>query len=330
MVVAPTRQSGARSAAATSRRSRSTAPASCSRDGGHRTGDGHAAPHRQGAGRARRAVLRRRGDDAVRAVAGGALGGDLRGRPRRPRAGPDPGPPRPRAAPGRLAAPSSSTPDRLRRRSTTRSRRVHVHHAPCCPSWCWAELPAGTHVLDDDPRPRRGRRPVRRALRRGHLAAIGLIGSSAKWAPVPRRSLAADGHAGGIWPASPTPSGCPSSPARSRRPSRSASRPNCVPRASSSRAAARRRCRARTQPGRTGDHLPRPPSSTPPTTRSPAALRAEHDAGLVGRRRASSSTAARTPTCAPRTRTTSVVDLRERRAAARASSTPTSTSRRCG
>ena len=65
------------------------------------------------------------------------VGRDLRGRPRRARAGPDPGPARPRPAPGRLARrPADRGAARGARRR--RARGCTSTTCPCCPSWCSA------------------------------------------------------------------------------------------------------------------------------------------------------------------------------------------------
>ena len=91
-----------------------------------------AVAERQGARRARPAVLRRRGLAAARAAARRAGGGDLRPRTRRARAGPHPGPPRPRAAPRRLprGAARAGPPAAARRRG----RPASTSTTPPCPS----------------------------------------------------------------------------------------------------------------------------------------------------------------------------------------------------
>ena len=66
------------SAAATSRRSPSAGPASCSPTGAAEPEMRTSSLNDKAPRRARRAVLRRRGDGAARAAAGGAVGGDLR------------------------------------------------------------------------------------------------------------------------------------------------------------------------------------------------------------------------------------------------------------
>ena len=65
----------------------------------------------------------------------------------------------------------------------------------CCPSWCWRELPAGTHVLVMTHDHAEDLALFDAALRAAHLGSIGLIGSSAKWARF-RRTLLATGRAG--------------------------------------------------------------------------------------------------------------------------------------
>ena len=148
-----------------------------------------------------------------------ARGGDLRDRPRRLRAGPDPGPARPRAAPGRLPRASSSSRSGWPRSpptpwpgctpTTRRAARAGARRA------------AGRQPrAGDDPRPRRGRRAVRRraALRTPRLDRPDrLLGEVA---PVRASGWPRRGTTRRRWPGSPPRSGCPRSPARSRRPSR--------------------------------------------------------------------------------------------------------------
>ncbi len=146
---------------------------------------------RQGADRARPAVLRRRGHAAARAAAGGARRGDLRARPRRARARPHPGPPRPRAAPRRLAR----RPARRRAagRASPTPSRASTCTTPRCPSSCSAQVPARHARARHDPRPRRGRRALRRraALRAPRLAS----GSSARRrSGAVRDALRVEGH----------------------------------------------------------------------------------------------------------------------------------------
>ena len=69
---------------------------------------------------------------------------------------------------------------------------VHPHHVPVIPELVLAELPPGTDVLVLTHDHAEDLAIVDAALRCGHLASIGLIGSSAKWARF-RSKLAAAG-----------------------------------------------------------------------------------------------------------------------------------------
>ena len=71
--------------------------------------------------------------------------------------------------------------------------RVHVHQVPVLPELVLGELPHGTHVLVMTHDHAEDMALCDAALRASHLASIGLIGSSAKWARFQRR-LADDGH----------------------------------------------------------------------------------------------------------------------------------------
>ncbi|MEP6856701.1 MAG: xanthine dehydrogenase accessory protein XdhC [Pedococcus sp.] len=70
--------------------------------------------------------------------------------------------------------------------------RVHVHHAPV-PELVLGQVPRGTHVLVMTHDHAEDAALCDTALRCGHLASIGLIGSSAKWSRFQQR-LAAEGH----------------------------------------------------------------------------------------------------------------------------------------
>jgi xanthine dehydrogenase accessory factor len=70
--------------------------------------------------------------------------------------------------------------------------RVHVHHAPV-PELVLGQVPRGTHVLVMTHDHAEDAALCDTALRCGHLASIGLIGSSAKWSRF-RQRLAAEGH----------------------------------------------------------------------------------------------------------------------------------------
>ncbi len=127
---------------------------------GLRTGDRDDQPHRAGACAVRGAVLRRRGDAAVRAAAPGAGRRDLRDGARRHRAGPDPGPPRPRAAPGGLAGRAGRP---AAARGGHRGRPGPGAPPPRGGAGAGARRAARRQPRPDhDPRPRRGRRAVRR------------------------------------------------------------------------------------------------------------------------------------------------------------------------
>lgn len=70
---------------------------------------------------------------------------------------------------------------------------VHVHRVPVLPELVVAELPPGTHALVMTHDHAEDAALCDAALRSDHLATIGLIGSSAKWARF-RRKLADEGH----------------------------------------------------------------------------------------------------------------------------------------
>jgi len=70
---------------------------------------------------------------------------------------------------------------------------LHVHHVPVLPELVVGELPPGTHVLIMTHDHAEDAALCDAALRSGHLATIGLIGSQAKWARF-RRKLADEGH----------------------------------------------------------------------------------------------------------------------------------------
>ena len=171
--------------------------------GGPRAGDarrrhrraraGHAVAQPRGPHRARPPVLRRRGDVPPRAARRPAVGRGLRDRPRRARAGAHPRPARPRPVPRRLARraadPGAPRPPRRRRRADRGAPRRAARARPRRASpW----HPRARH----DPRPRGGRRPVRRrpALRApGDHRAHRLRAKATRF----RHNLAADGHAPG-------------------------------------------------------------------------------------------------------------------------------------
>ena len=95
--------------------------------------------------------------------------------------------------------------------------RVHVHHSPL-PEMVLDQLPAGTHVLVMTHDHAEDHALCDAALRCSHLASIGLIGSSAKWSRFERGSSTTATPLTS-WAASGRRSGCPTSAARSRRPS---------------------------------------------------------------------------------------------------------------
>ena len=71
---------------------------------------------------------------------------------------------------------------------------IHVHQVPVLPELVIGELPEGTHVLVMTHDHAEDAALCDAALRAGHLASIGLIGSSAKWSRF-RAKLADEGHA---------------------------------------------------------------------------------------------------------------------------------------
>ena len=97
--------------------------------------------------------------------------------------------------------------------------RVHVHHVPVLPELVLAELPPGAHVLIMTHDHAEDAALCDAALRTPQLGSIGLIGSAGKWARF-RRKLADDGHPAEAIERITTRSGCPTSPARTRRRSR--------------------------------------------------------------------------------------------------------------
>jgi len=86
--------------------------------------------------------------------------------------------------------------------------RVHVHDVPVLPELVLSELPAGTHVLVMTHDHAEDVALVDAAVRLDHLATIGLIGSSAKWARF-RSRLLADGHDPAVVDRVRTPIGLP-------------------------------------------------------------------------------------------------------------------------
>ena len=85
--------------------------------------------------------------------------------------------------------------------------RVHVHHAPV-PELVLGQVPRGTHVLVMTHDHAEDAALCDTALRCGHLASIGLIGSSAKWSRF-RQRLAAEGHSAQTLTRITTPIGLP-------------------------------------------------------------------------------------------------------------------------
>ncbi|MDT0347936.1 xanthine dehydrogenase accessory protein XdhC [Pseudonocardia charpentierae] len=83
-------------------------------------------------------------------------------------------------------------PDRLAPITTDALARVHRHHA-VVPELVLGELPTGSHVLIMTHDHAEDAALCDAALRCGHLASIGLIGSSAKWRRFEKK-LAAEGH----------------------------------------------------------------------------------------------------------------------------------------
>ncbi len=114
----------------------------------------------QGAVSARRAVLRRGGDRVVGTVARRPRGGDLRRRSCRSGARPHPRPPRSRPAPRRH--PFRPARGRAAARSRRRRRARARAQCPAAAGDRPRRAAAGHARPDHDPRPRRGRRAVRR------------------------------------------------------------------------------------------------------------------------------------------------------------------------
>lgn len=85
--------------------------------------------------------------------------------------------------------------------------RVHVHHAPV-PELVLGQVPRGTHVLVMTHDHAEDAALCDTALRCGHLASIGLIGSAAKWSRF-RQRLAAEGHSPATLERITTPIGRP-------------------------------------------------------------------------------------------------------------------------
>jgi xanthine dehydrogenase accessory factor len=82
--------------------------------------------------------------------------------------------------------------DRIAPITTDALARVHQHHA-VVPELVLGELPTGSHVLIMTHDHAEDAALCDAALRCGHLASIGLIGSSAKWRRFEKK-LAAEGH----------------------------------------------------------------------------------------------------------------------------------------
>jgi xanthine dehydrogenase accessory factor len=85
--------------------------------------------------------------------------------------------------------------------------RVHVHHAPV-PELVLGQVPRGTHVLVMTHDHAEDAALCDAALRCGHLASIGLIGSEAKWRRFQQR-LTAEGHSPEALARITTPIGLP-------------------------------------------------------------------------------------------------------------------------
>jgi xanthine dehydrogenase accessory factor len=83
-------------------------------------------------------------------------------------------------------------PERVGAVTTDALARVHRHHA-VVPELVLGELPTGSHVLIMTHDHAEDAALCDAALRCGHLAWIGLIGSSAKWRRFEKK-LAAEGH----------------------------------------------------------------------------------------------------------------------------------------
>jgi len=86
--------------------------------------------------------------------------------------------------------------------------RIHIHHVPVLPELVLGELPAGAHVLVMTHDHAEDAALIDAALRTDHLASIGLIGSSAKWARF-RKKLVGDGHEPDVLERVTTPIGLP-------------------------------------------------------------------------------------------------------------------------
>jgi len=103
------------------------------------------------------------------------------------------------------------TPERLAVLADARAR-VHVHHAPV-PELVLGQVPQGTHVLVMTHDHAEDAALCDAALRCGHLASIGLIGSEAKWRRFQQR-LAAEGHSPEALARITTPIGLPGIPGK--------------------------------------------------------------------------------------------------------------------
>ncbi|WP_406057586.1 xanthine dehydrogenase accessory protein XdhC [Kribbella sp. NBC_00889] len=90
---------------------------------------------------------------------------------------------------------------------------VHVHQVPVLPELVVAELPPGTHALVMTHDHAEDAALCDAALRNEHLATIGLIGSTAKWARF-RRKLAEDGNPAEAIDRIVTPIGLPDLPGK--------------------------------------------------------------------------------------------------------------------
>ncbi len=252
-----------------------------------------------------------------------AGGGDLRDGPRRARAGPHPGPARPRVAPGRLPRRPADARIALARSRGCAWRGCTSTHVPVLPELVLGELPAGTHVLDDDPRPRRGRALCDAALRSRPTRLDRADRLARRSGPGSAATLADEGHSSEAIDRIRTPIGLPeigrqgTGDHRRQRRGCAAARPRAGPRHG-------RRTRPRGTPMTLfRGNLPRHPGR-PVHRRGPAGRRRRGTArrdGVIVERGDFADVQARAPGRGRRR-------PERRRGAARASSTPTSTSRR--
>ena len=204
-------------------------PASCSRPATPRAGDCTTASlTEQAPARARRAVLRRRGDAAARAAAPGARRRDLRRWGTSAPSWPGSWPATTSSCTWSTRAPSSSTRSGWRRSPRTPWPGCTVHHAGARRAGARRAARRQPRA-DHDPRPRRGRRAVRRrAAAAAQLGSIGLIGSAAKWRRFRAASWPQRATARRRSPGSPRPIGLPGDHRQGPRDDRGrASPPTC-------------------------------------------------------------------------------------------------------